>query len=262
MRFLWLPLFPLLALPQSASNPLAGSRDAVEAGRKLFAVSCATCHGPNGEGAQSHADTARPPDLTRGVYKAGNRDEDLFRVIAKGVTGSAMPSFETLGTSQIWRLVAFVRTLSRAATPSAGDPVAGEALFWSRGECGRCHQVGTRGVRLGPDLSRGSRRSTAAKLKRSIIAPNEEIRDEFALVTVVTRERQTITGLARFFDNFATRVVDLSGNEKTFLRDEIISIRRDMRSLMPDHFGTLFTNAELDDLVAYILKLRSEGAPR
>jgi hypothetical protein len=53
--------------------------------------------------------------------------------------------------------------------------------------------------------------------------------------------------------------VDESGNERTFLRDEVTSVTREMRSTMPDNYGKIFNEAELNDLVAYIVKTRSEA---
>jgi putative heme-binding domain-containing protein len=201
----------------------------------------------------------RAPDLTRGTFKAGNRDDDLFRVISKGVAGSAMPGFEHLGSDQVWGLVRFVRALSRGATPRDGNPVSGESIFWGKGGCGRCHQVGTRGVALGPDLTRGSRRTTADKIRRSIVAPADEIRSDYAVVTIVTRDNQTISGLGRFYDNFSARVIDSAGNERTFLRDEVLSMKREMRTVMPDDYGKILSAAELDDVVAYVMNVRSDN---
>jgi putative heme-binding domain-containing protein len=259
---LLLVLAPFLCRAQSGANPFARNAQAVEEGRKSFAVSCAPCHGRNGEGAQGQSEGIRPPDLTRGSFKAGPRDEDLFRVIAKGVEGSGMPSFEPLGTDQIWRLVAFVRTLSRPEGSAAGNAAAGETLFWVKGDCGRCHAVGSRGANrganLGPDLSRGGRRSTAQRLKRSILAPDDEIAPGYEVVVIVTRDGKTVSGLARFFDDFSARIIDSSGKERTYLRDEVVSMRREMRSLMPGDYGKIFSGPELDDLVAYILTLQSE----
>jgi putative heme-binding domain-containing protein len=245
---------------QTGTNPFAGNTRAAEAGRKLFAVSCAGCHGSGGEGAQGQADGIKAPDLTRGGFKAGNRDEDLFRVIAKGVSDSGMPSFEPFGTEQIWHLVTFVRTLSRSEGAASGNPITGEALFWSKGDCGRCHAVGSKGIKLGPDLTRGGRRSTAQRVKRAIVEPDDEITPGYEVVTIVTKDNQTISGLPRFFDNFSARVIDSSGNERTYLRDEVVSMRREMRSLMPANYGKIFRDAELDDVVAYIMKLRREGS--
>src|SRR5947199_10777064 len=105
--------------------PALGQTETEEA-RKLFVVSCAPCHGANGQGARSQAEGVKPPDLTQGVFKAGTRDEDLYRVIAKGVSESGMPSFEQLGPEKIRELVAYVRSLSRGGAPVAGDPAKGE----------------------------------------------------------------------------------------------------------------------------------------
>ncbi len=202
----------------------------------------------------------RPADLTTGVFKAGNRDADLFRVIAKGVDGAGMPSFEPLGTDQIWRLVAFIRTLSRSENSTAGNASAGETLFWGKGNCGRCHAVGSRGANLGPDLARIGRRVTPQRLKRSIVAPDEEISPGYEIVRIVTRDGKTVSGLARYYDDFSARVIDSSGNEQTYLRSEVASMTLEMRSLMPGNYGKIFSATELDDLTAYIMKLRSEAS--
>ena len=97
-------------------------------------------------------------------------------------------------------------------------------------------------------------------LKRSIVAPDEEITPGYEVVTIVTRDRKTVSGLARFYDDFSARMIDSAGNERTYLREETISMRREMRSLMPGSYGKIFSAAELDDLVAYIVKLRSEAS--
>jgi len=76
---------------------------------------------------------------------------------------------------------------------------------------------------------------------------------------VVTRDNKKISGLERWLDNFSARLVDGSGNERTYLRDEVTSVTREMRSTMPDNYGKIFSEAELNDLVAYIVKTRSEA---
>jgi putative heme-binding domain-containing protein len=238
----------------------AGDVNALAAGRKAFLTSCAPCHGSNGEGGQGQLQGVRTPDLTSGVFKAGNRDEDLFRVISSGVPSSGMPSFEPLGREQIRSLVAFVRSLSRSERVTNGDPGTGEALFWGKGNCGRCHSIGSRGSNLGPDLAHGGRRSTPERVRTSIVAPDEEITPGYEVVTIVTRDHHTVQGLARFYDNFAARIIDSSGNERTYLRDEVLSVRREMRSLMPGDYASMFTSSELDHLVAYIMKVRTESS--
>jgi cytochrome c oxidase cbb3-type subunit 3 len=257
-----LALAPGSCFGQALANPFAGNAQAAADGSKLFGQSCAPCHGRDGTGGQGQAEGMRPPDLTRGVFKAGKQDADLFRVISQGIRGTEMPSFSSLGNEQIWRLVTFVRTLSAVAPVLSGDPAAGEASFWGKGNCGGCHQIGLRGTRLGPDLTRGGRRSNAKYLKESIVDPNADITPGFAIITVETRDHQKISGLERWLDNFSARLLDQSGNERTFLRDEVISIDREMRSTMPDNYGKLFSASDVDNLVAYIQKIRSEANSR
>ena len=65
-------LFACLSIAWAQSprvNPFANDADAAEAGRAQFRLRCAPCHGFKGEG-------GRGPDLTLGVYNAGNTDED------------------------------------------------------------------------------------------------------------------------------------------------------------------------------------------
>ncbi len=118
-----------------------------------------------------------------------------------------MPSFAPLGTENIWRLVAFVRTLAPVRGAVSGHAAAGEALFWVKGDCGRCHAIGSRGSNLGPDLTRGGRRNTAERtLGVRIAAPDEEIAPGYEMVVIVTRDGKTVTGLSRFYDDFSARM--------------------------------------------------------
>lgn len=254
------PVFLAAAVyAQTGADPFAGNAQAAEAGGKLFAMSCAPCHGRNGEGGQSQAEGVRPPDLTRGVFQAGNRDEDLFGVISKGIAAGGMPSFGTLGAEDIWRLVTFIRTLARSGAAVIGDAAAGEALFWGKGNCGQCHAIGARGTDLGPDLTHGGRRSTPQRLKHAIVAPEDEITPGYEMVTVVLLNGKTVSGLPRYFDDFSARITDASGEEHTYLRSEVVSMRRELRSIMPDNYRKMFSDSDLNNLVAYIEQVRREA---
>src|SRR2546426_456542 len=130
-------------------NPFQNDPQAVEAGRGAFRIYCSPCHGIRAEG-------GRGPDLTRGVYLAGETDADLFNVISNGVPGTEMPSFSAgLGEENSWRVVSYIRSTTRRDVEKVpGDPASGEKLFWGKGGCGGCHRVGTHGGRMGPDLTR------------------------------------------------------------------------------------------------------------
>ena len=56
--------------------------------------------------------------------------------------------------------------------PSAGDPVAGKALFEGRGGCLSCHAIGGRGGKAGPDLSWIGVVRSRESLRRVLIDPS------------------------------------------------------------------------------------------
>src|SRR2546427_362061 len=117
-------LFAGVALAQQEpQNPFQNDPQAAEAGRGAFRIYCSPCHGIRAEG-------GRGPDLTRGVYSAGETDADLFNVISNGVPGTEMPSFSLgLGDENTWRVVSYLRSVTRRdAEKVAGNPVSGEKL--------------------------------------------------------------------------------------------------------------------------------------
>ena len=127
-------------------NPFTANAKEIEAGRVMFRMACAGCHGLHAKGGRGG------PDLTGGSFHGGDTDADLYRVISRGVPGSEMPAFgDSMDNEMLWRLVSYVRTLSvTRSAPVAGDRAAGEQLFWGKGSCGQCHRVGTRGSAIGP----------------------------------------------------------------------------------------------------------------
>src|SRR5713226_6004633 len=247
-------LFAGLALAQpEPQNPFKNDSQAVEAGRGAFRIYCSPCHGIRAEG-------GRGPDLTRGVYSAGETDAALFNVISNGVPGTEMPSFSLgLGDENTWRVVSYLRSVTRRAGEKVtGDPVSGEKLFWGKGGCGGCHRVGTRGGRMGPDLTRIGRTRSLKYLRDSVISPDADLTPGYNTITVVTRAGKTIVGVQRGFDNFSAQLMDAQENYYSFLKSEVSSVKREFRSLMPDGYGNLFAKAELDDLVAYLAGLSAK----
>ena len=71
-----------------------------DAGRRLFAINCAHCHGDDATGDEC-------PNL-HGLQKS---DERIARLITQGIKGE-MPSFrKKLDNAQVATLIAFLRTL-------------------------------------------------------------------------------------------------------------------------------------------------------
>jgi putative heme-binding domain-containing protein len=241
---------------QQTQNPLAGDPQAAAGGGAAFRPYCTPCHGVRGQG-------GRGPDLTRGVYSVGDKDSDLFRTIANGVPGTEMAGFAAdIRDEDIWRIVAFIRSLARHDVPNIpGDRAAGEKLFWNKGGCGSCHVINGKGGRLGPELTRIGRERSFAYLRESVLAPNNDVAAEYATITVVKRDGAKITGIGDL-DNFSVQVTDAAGNYYSFLRSNLGSVTRELRSLMPDNYGRLLAPGEIDDLLAYLVSLRGAETSR
>src|SRR5262249_11749700 len=229
-------------------NPWAGDPRAIESGRVMFRMYCAGCHGLRATGGRSG------PDLTRGTFSAGDTDADLYGVVRNGVPGTEMPAFtDRLDDDDRWRVVAYVRSLTpRNTGPVPGNAAAGEQLFWGKGNCGQCHRVGARGSGVGPNLTRAGRQRSLAYLRDSVGAPDADISPNSATITVVTRDGRKIVGVEKGFDNFWAALMDVSGRYHSFQRQDVRSIDREYRSLMPSTYERLFSPRELDDLVAFL----------
>lgn len=225
-----------------AQRPVMTQADA-ETGKGMFRIYCSACHGIRAQG-------GRGPDLTITTRD----DESLYKVIKHGSPLTEMPGFsESLDEANLWRVVAYIRSASRPQeAPVAGDAAAGEKYFWGKGSCGACHRVAGRGKKVGPDLTLVGRTRSLQHLREAITDPDRDIAGGFAKIVVVTREGKTVEGIERGFDNFSAQLMDSAGAYHSFLKEEVRSMTRTKKSLMPAY---QLTAQELNDLIVYLRSL-------
>jgi mono/diheme cytochrome c family protein len=127
-------------LPASAQHETASD---IEDGGRVFRQSCANCHGPDGNEIPGI-------DLGRGVFKTAKTDEDLVRIIQKGVPGTPMPA-TNMSDEQAKRVVAYLRSTAATKTSATavGDAARGKGLFDGKGGCVKCHRINGVGARIG-----------------------------------------------------------------------------------------------------------------
>jgi cytochrome c oxidase cbb3-type subunit 3 len=101
------------AEPVGVRNPYAGNAVAIADGRRLFNwYNCSGCHG-------GHAGGGMGPSLRDQNWIYGNRDDQIFASIAQG-RSKGMPAWGSkIPQSQIWELVAYIKTMR---TPQEADP--------------------------------------------------------------------------------------------------------------------------------------------
>ena len=142
-----------------------------------------------------------------------------------------------------------------APLAAAGNAAAGKAIFEGKGGCLACHVLGDRGGSVGPDLSKIGVMRPIAALRVALVNPDAEIVKEYLTVVVTTKRGQTFRGIALNEDDLSIQLRDAEGNPRSFLKDDLKTMRREQRSLMRSYEMRL-SPAEMDDLVSYLHTLR------
>lgn len=246
--------FPVLlvAARTHETNPMS-TPEQLEAGKRLYRINCGVCHGMEGN-------TGRGARLAKRSYRRGNSDAELFDLIEQGVPGTDMPGL-WLEEDDIWKILLFVRTFAEKAGESCeapgGDAEAGKLIFESKGSCLACHTVGSRGGRLGPDMSFAGEMYSNEQLLEALLDPHRAVADRYRTVRLVTRSGEAVEGIRMNENLYNVFVMDRSENIRSFRKQELQSLEQPGESLMPA-YSDLLSDAELDSLIAYLCSLRGD----
>jgi putative heme-binding domain-containing protein len=173
-----------------------------------------------------------------------------------------MPRFWMLPKKDQRVIAGYVRTLGAAGEATiAGNPARGAELF-SRHACVECHTVGGRGGVRGPDLTDVGSRRGVERLRQALLEPAAERSTdaegyaEFLPVRIAAPGGRTIEGLRVNEDGFTIQVRDLDNRIHSFRKAEVEISKGFAQSIMPS-FASVFSGAELDDVIAYLTGLRA-----
>jgi putative heme-binding domain-containing protein len=221
-------------------------------GEKLFQGHCSPCHGPHGDG-------GRGANLALPKLRRASDDKELYRVIRRGIPGTEMPAAWQMNEREVWLVTGFVETLGKRPREGVpGDPVAGEGVYRGKGNCLSCHTAEVPGGLAGPELTDVGARRSAAYLKRALLEPEADVPEDFLQVRVVMRHGKSLTGVRLNEDTFTIQIRDYSDQLHSFLKEELSQIDKQRgKSPMPSYQGVL-SDAELTDLIAYLVSLRGE----
>ena len=262
MTIRWTVLLASCALwaQSRETNPYTSAKDVAE-GRRLYSLFCVFCHGMDGA-------SGRGARLASTFRRHGASDRDQYRVIADGVSGTEMAG-HFLAEEEIWKILAFVRTLERSVTAGSaacetrpGDSGAGRKLFFGKGACLKCHSATIDGHvqgsgRLGPDLTYAGSTRTRDHLRESLLDPARSIAPAYAQVRAVTRSGETVRGILMNEDEYTLHVMSPSEQIRSFDKADLKSVERLAESLMPSYQSTL-GRQETEDILSYLCTLRGE----
>jgi len=226
----------------------------VDNGGRLFLATCATCHGPDGDGVAN-------VDLGHGQFRRATTDEDLIRIIRTGIPNTGMPP-NNVSEVNAANIVAYLRTIAAEtrSTSAPGDGARGQAIFDGKGACASCHRVRGTGSRIGPDLTDVGAQRRSAELEKSIVDPGATVLPSQRYYRVLTNDGLAISGRLLNHDLFTVQMLDnqeqLRSLQKASLREHGFVDT----SPMPSYRDKL-SNAELADLVAYLVSLKGPVKP-
>jgi cytochrome c oxidase cbb3-type subunit III len=226
-------------------------------GQKVFASTCAGCHGLDGRGSERAPNIAQKREVQR------LSDAELMRIVQEGIPGTGMPAFHSLVISDVKAVVAYLRTLQGTDKMVAlpGNPARGKTVFYGEAGCSGCHMVAGSGGFIASDLSDYGRTHSVEEIRSAITRPNQAADQQARTTVVVTRAGQQYTGRIRNEDNFSLQLQSLDGTFHFFLKSDIERLEHDSQSLMPSNYGSTLNARDLDDLVSYLISSAKKNKP-
>ena len=145
--------------------------------------------------------------------------------------------------------------LVQAALTVAGDPDRGRKLFEEadKSQCLKCHRLGDRGERIGPELSGVGSRFSRVTIVESILEPSRTIAPVFESVTLALTDGRVLNGVRGEETEAMLTIADQEGKKYRVPKRDIERMTRQPLSIMPDGLEKRFTTEEFVDLIAYLV---------
>jgi putative membrane-bound dehydrogenase-like protein len=145
--------------------------------------------------------------------------------------------------------------LIKLALSRAGDAERGRKVFddVERSLCLKCHRIGDRGERIGPELSGIGGRFARVTIIESILEPSRSIAPSFDSVTIALKSGGVFSGIRLAESETVVTLADQYGKKHAIQIAEVAAVQRQPLSLMPEGLEKRVTPDEFVDLVAYLV---------
>ena len=222
-------------------------------GEKLYAASCAFCHGVDARGAGG-------PSLVRSeIVLHDDKGELIGPVVRDGRPDKGMPPTPGLTPAQIAEIAEYLHLLvERAANRGlygsifsndivTGDAKAGAVFFAAN--CASCHSA------TGDLAHVGSKYQGVALQNRWLMPSGGRGRGTQPAATVTLANGQQVSGTIRRLDDFDVSLVDASGVYHSWPRG---AVRVDVPDPLKGHRALLarYTDADVHNITAYLATLK------
>src|SRR5205823_5719772 len=113
--------------------------------------------------------------------------------------------------------------LTLAALSRTGNAERGQKLFFDKEKslCLKCHQLGTLGERIGPELTGVGGRFSRIHLIESILEPSRSIAPSFGTLVVTLKNGRVLSGVKVAETETALILADNQGQKQTLMKADI-----------------------------------------
>lgn len=139
------------------------------------------------------------------------------------------------------------------ALEAGGNGARGAEVF--KRTCAGCHQLAGLGFAVGPNLATAQIRSPEALLV-NILDPNRDVQPAYVQYVVAHRDGRVLTGLLASDTPSSLSLKREQGATEVILKSEIEEMNNTGKSLMPENLETSISEAQMADLLAFLLESR------
>jgi putative heme-binding domain-containing protein len=192
------------------------------------------------------------------IQRQSNRsnDEDVKKLKeALEASGGILPPERTPQQPSDYEIVQLAGEVKGFGNPELGEAVYRKVEL----SCQPCHAIGGAGGLIGPDLSSLGTSSPVETIIRSILYPNESIKEGFEMKKVVKNDESEVLGYLVSDGNTEVVIRDVSGKEVSIAKAQIKVIEKVPGSLMPPGLTTNLDKEEFINLVSFLSKIGETG---
>ncbi len=146
------------------------------------------------------------------------------------------------------------------AASQSGDAAKGKTVFESeKSNCRKCHSVGRKEVKAGPDLMVIGDKFDRDQLIQSVLEPSARIHPDHASHAITTVDGKVITGVLQSQSKEFIELINDKGDTVKIALQDIDEQSRSSTSLMPADLYKVIDESQFRDLIEYLTTLKQKN---
>ena len=145
--------------------------------------------------------------------------------------------------------------LTQLALSGKGSVTRGRETFLNaeKSQCIKCHRLGDKGGKIGPDLAGIGSRFSRIHIIESILEPSRTVAPSYGSMVVVLKSGKVITGVKVSETAGVLKLGDNQGKTHDISKADIEEMQTQKQSIMPEGLEKKLTDREFIDLLAFLL---------